>query len=110
MKVALLTEIKSNDIFPIESAEDLSKLNGLIFREAPRFESTASTNNPELDHGFPIILCHLENLKILDLSGHNISQVPNNIESLKNLNELILIGCSYLEEVSEKVALLPING
>ena len=81
--------------------EELNKLNAFIFKRLPRL----GDNDNFLDYGgiTPSIF-ELTSLTHLNLSYQAIKFIPNQIENLKNLEELILNNCIILETLSVKIS------
>ena len=58
---------------------------------------------------FPSVIFSLTNLTRLNLSHQSIKIVPDEIESLKNLNKLYLTNCILLDSLSGKLSTLPLK-
>ena len=84
--------LKSNDIY---------KINAYIFTKFPRVGDKGDA--------IPKFIFELKNLVYLDLSNQSITSVPDEIEKLTQLNELILDNCIKLKEISAKIADLPLK-
>ena len=81
--------------------EELNKVNAFIFKRMPRL----GDNDNFLDYGgiTPSIF-ELTRLTHLNLSYQAIKSIPNQIENLKNLEELLLNNCILLESISAKLS------
>ncbi|CAF0816500.1 unnamed protein product [Brachionus calyciflorus] len=77
--------------------EECIKLSAFIFKKFPRLNTIS-----------PIIF-EFKNLTHLDLSYQAIKSIPDEIYDLKKLKELILKNCILLENLSSKLAELPLN-
>jgi Leucine-rich repeat (LRR) protein len=85
------------------SVKEINKLNAFIFKKYKRIQSDANFG------GFPKCLFKLNNLTYLNLSFHAITKIPDEINELKKLNELIMDNCLLLEEISSKLCECPIT-
>jgi leucine-rich repeat kinase 2 len=85
------------------SVKEINKLNAFIFKKYKRIQSDANFG------GFPKCLFKLNNLTYLNLSFHAITKIPDEINELKKLNELIIDNCLLLEEISSKLCECPIT-
>lgn len=89
------------------NAEELIKLNGFLFRKFPRLGDNFTTNDiNNTENKFIqsyLSIFELKNLTLLDLSYQAITFIPDQIESLVNLEKLMLNDCILLENLSAKI-------
>lgn len=78
--------------------DEIIKINAFLFKKFLRI-------GPD----FPQVILQMKNLVTLDLSFQSITQIPDEIENLKKLDTLILSNCILLENLSPKLALLPLK-
>lgn len=93
----LFIHFDSNSNGYLES-EEITKINAFLFKKFKRI----GPNIPE-------VIFQMTNLITLDLSFQSITQISDEIENLKKLDTLILNNCILLENISPKMAMLPLK-
>ena len=81
--------------------EDINKLNAFIFKKMTRLGD--NNDCPDLG-GIPATIFELTGLTLLNLSFQAIKYIPDQIESLVNLEKQILNNCILLESLSVKLS------
>jgi len=96
------------------NGEEIIKMNGFLYKKFPRlgdnfsleeFNNVDSNKNNKFIQSF-LSIFEMKNLVILDLSYQAIKFLPDQIESLENLEKLYLECCVELETISSKVTKL----
>ena len=104
----LIETTQLRDIFSSIFAIDAESSEYLNHQEQCRFNAFIFRKFARLD-AIPMDVFVVKSLRHLDLSYQAIKQVPDEIESLINLNSLTLHGCILLVSISPRLANLSIN-
>jgi leucine-rich repeat kinase 2 len=90
------------------NSSEMHRLNAYIYKNYPRLGESIRENDSNFKCGIPVSIFTLINLVSLNLSYHGITQIPDDIERLVHLKELLLDNCIRLESLSGKIADLPL--
>jgi leucine-rich repeat kinase 2 len=82
----------------------MHKLNAYVYKKYPRLGESKEYDVHLVSGGIPASIFTLTNLVSLNLSYHGITKVPDEIEKLVRLKELLLDNCIRLESLSGKIA------